>query len=102
MSKRNADHQKGERDIDEKDGAPGNMLDQPSARDGPNGGGDRAEARPGSNGAPPFLFGKRIADNSEAAGHQERGAKPLEGPGDDQLRYRRRKSAGGGGRGEQD
>ena len=93
---RDEDDGGGEREIDEEDPAPGNMLDEPSADDGAGSGGDGGESGPGADGASAGLFVEIGADDGEAAGHERGGADSLKTAGGDELidvgRIRRRRS----------
>ena len=73
------------------------MLDQPTAQHRPDRGGDGAEARPRPDRAAAFLDGKGTADQSETAGHEERGAESLRGARRDQLADRGSETAPTGG-----
>lgn len=74
---RDREHDKRERKIDEEDPAPGEVLDEPAAKDGAHCGRDRRERRPRANGATSFGTGKRRADQGEAARNEQCGADPL-------------------------
>ena len=101
MPKRNQDDQKRDRKIDKKNGAPGDVLDQPATHHGADSGSDCAKARPGPDGATAFILRKRTTDDGETAGNEERRAESLKRPGSDQLADVPSKSARGRRRGEQ-
>src|SRR4029077_11577319 len=76
------------------------MFDQPSTHHRTDAGGDRAEARPGSDGAAAFVLCERSADDGETAGNEERRAKSLKCAGEDELTDVGGKSARGRRRGK--
>src|SRR5436309_13263857 len=53
------------------------MLDEPAADHWPNSGRNRTKTRPGADGASPFVFRKRTADDCETAGNEQRCTQPL-------------------------
>ena len=57
--------------VDEKDRAPGDLLDQPTADHGTDRRGDGGESGPSANRAPAIFIGKRRTDDGEAAGNQQ-------------------------------
>src|SRR4029077_1210127 len=74
-----------QRNVDQKNGAPGYMLNQPTTHHRTDGGSDGSETSPGPNGpASCFTFECR-SDNGEASRHQERRACALQRAGRDQL-----------------
>ena len=73
------------------------MLDEPSTQHGTDRGGDRREAGPRPDGAAALLLGKISADQSQAAGDQQRPADSLEASGHNQLPDVGRESAPGRG-----
>ena len=60
------------------------MLNQPAAKDRPNGGGDRGEPRPRSDRLTTTLLVERRTDNRKTAGHQKCSSHTLNAPGDDE------------------
>ena len=87
--------------IDEEHPSPRTVLGEPSAQHGTDGGGDRREAGPRPDGAAALLLGEIGADQSQAAGDQQRAAYSLEAPGNNQLPDVGRQSAPGRGCGEE-
>src|SRR5437773_11776519 len=80
----NDDDDDGEWKIDEKDRAPGELLDQPATEDWSNSGSDGAKARPGADSASAIFLAKGAADNGETAGDKQRRAESLGSAGDNQ------------------
>src|SRR5271154_3761623 len=85
MPKRNRYYRNREWRIDKECPPPGGMLNQPTAKDRSNGGGDRGKARPRANRPTAAFLVKRGADNRETAGHQKRCANPLNASRDNEL-----------------
>ena len=81
---RDHDGQRGERQVDQEDPAPGGVLHQGTAHERPDRRGDAAEPRPGADGAGPALGLERALDHGQAAGRQHRGADALQDAGEDQ------------------
>ncbi len=96
-----AEHGHGDREVQEERPAPREVLDQPAAEDGPEGGGDRAGGRPRPDGEPSLLFGERRAQDGEAARHEERRTHALHRARDHELPHTARQPAGAGRRGEE-
>lgn len=72
------------------------MLNQPTAKHGPDRGGDRRRARPRADRLSTTLFVEGRTDNRETSGHQECSSYSLNAPGDDQLMNGRSKTTTGG------
>src|SRR6478672_2146048 len=100
MAKRDTDNNNRHRNIDEEDGAPGNVIDQPAAKDRPDRSGNGTKSRPSANCAAAIFLRKRAAYNGEAARNQERGSESLHGAGEDELPNRPGESAPGRSRGK--
>src|SRR5579862_2238861 len=77
------------------------MLDEPSTEYRTNRGRDRGEAGPRPDRPPTLFLGKISADESQAAGYQQRPSNALETPRDNKLPDVRRQSAPGRGYREQ-
>src|SRR5439155_15881662 len=80
----NDDDDDGEGKIDEKDRAPGELLDQPATEDWSNSGSNRTKARPGADCASAIFLAKGAADDGETAGDKQRRAESLGSAGDNQ------------------
>src|SRR5208283_4301979 len=89
-----------QRQVDEEDGAPGSVFDQPAAEEGTNGGGDAGQAGPGADGGALVLRADAGAQNGEASRNQYGGAHALDGAGQYQAEGARDAPAGGGCQGE--
>src|SRR5437773_12521033 len=98
----NDDDDDGEWKIDEKDRAPGELLDQPAAEDWSNSGSNRTKARPGADRASAIFLAKRTADDGEAAGDKQRRPESLGSGGDYQRADSGSQTAPRGSRGEDD
>ena len=72
------------------------MFDQPAANYWPDGSRNRAETRPGTDGAATFVLRKRTADDCETARNEQRRAEPLGSTRYNQLSYAGSKSTPGG------
>src|SRR5476649_2429929 len=94
-------HNDSQRNIEEKNGAPGNMFNQQSANYWPERRRDRGKTRPDADCLPPFVLPERGADDGKAAGHEQRGTDALRAPGDDELLNAGRQTAPNGGQREQ-
>ena len=96
MPKRNGYRGRRQRKIDEEYPAPGGVLDQPAAQNGPNRGSDRREPGPRADRLTSAFLVEGCTDNRQAAGHKECGADTLNASCNDQLMYIRRKPAARG------
>src|SRR5580692_8378118 len=93
MAKRNGDHGRRNREIDEEHPAPRSMLDQPSPEHRPNSGSDCGEAGPGADCLSAAFLVERCADNRKAARNEQCSSHALNASGDDQLMNVQRNSA---------
>jgi hypothetical protein len=93
LPKRNSYRRRCQREVDKKYPAPGSMLDQPAAENGPYRSCDRREAGPRADGLTAASLVKGCTDNRQAPGHEQRGPHALNAPGNDQLIDIRGKSA---------
>src|SRR5438876_3650952 len=85
MPKRNGDYRCRKREIDEKDPAPGGVLNEPAAQHRTNRGGDRRETRPRADRLAAALLVEGRADDCEATGYEQRSSDTLNAPRDYQL-----------------
>src|SRR5581483_8925804 len=90
-----------ERDIQEEDGAPTDVLDEPAAEDGSDRRRDGAETRPRADRASAFCVTERRADDREAPRHEKGRARTLHRACDDEHARRRRETARDRGRREE-
>ena len=98
---RDHDDGSGEREVDEKNPAPGSVFDQPAAEDGTERHGDGGKAGPGADGAAALLLGKEALMMARLPGVSKRGAQSLKSAGGDQLMDGLRHPASSRGKGEQ-
>ncbi len=90
-----------QRQVDEEDRPPADMVHQPAAHHRTDRGGHRAEPRPGPDGAAALGLGERSAKDRQAGRREQRRARPLQRPGDHQQRGVRSEAAGRRCQGEQ-
>ncbi|SQA22366.1 Uncharacterised protein [Streptomyces griseus] len=84
-----------QRDVDQEDRAPPEVLDQEAADDRPGGGSDRGDRGPHADGERPLpAVGEDLAQDRQRGGHDHRAADTEQGPGRDED------GRGVGGRGE--
>src|SRR5476649_2589839 len=95
------EHNNSQRNIKEKNGAPGNMFNQQSADYRPERRGDSSKTRPDADCLPPFLLPERGADDGKAAGHEQRGTDALYAACNDELLDAGHQTAPGGGQRKQ-
>jgi hypothetical protein len=84
MSHRDKNHDQREREVDEEHQAPGGDLDEPAAKERPDGAGQTGKPRPGADRTHPVLGGERRLQDRQRPGRQQGGADSLQGPGRDQ------------------
>src|SRR5437016_12120938 len=77
---RKGDYRCRKREIDEKDPAPGSVLNEPAAQHRTNRGGDRRETRPCADRLAAALLVEGRADDCKAAGHEQRSSHTLNAP----------------------
>src|SRR5947208_16314961 len=88
--------------IDKKDGLPGEMVNDPTAQQRTDSGGNCGKPSPGPDGYTPLCLGERGTDDRKRAGDQKRGTDTLYRPGNNQLGHVGRKGAPYGGDGVRD
>ena len=84
VAQRDRDRDRGEGEVDEEHEPPRDRVDQPAAEERAERSGDAGQARPCADGPAPVVGVERRRDDGQAARHEERGGRSLQGAGGDE------------------